>query len=195
MLPPKAFHFIRHGETDWNIIERLQGRTDIPLNATGLAQAQQAIPLVTGLGLTHIISSPLQRAHRTAEILNSVLQLPLQLDDNLQERHFGSFEGRTRAEILAAHNLPPTGRTSDIMPPDSESWDALKHRATTVMHHWLTQLPAASLLFVGHGAFATALGEVLLGHNNLRLPNAQPMAFAPSPNGWQVTTLASSQAA
>ena len=62
------FWFLRHGETDWNAQGLSQGNVDIPLNATGIAQAHAAAPLLRNRGISHIVASPLSRAHDTAKI-------------------------------------------------------------------------------------------------------------------------------
>src|SRR5690242_4741153 len=85
MLPPIPFHFVRHGETDWNRQGRLQGWRDIPLNSTGESQAEALRPSLHGMGFNSIAVSPLARARRTAEILNRDLQLQTHFFDDLRE--------------------------------------------------------------------------------------------------------------
>ena len=63
-IPPAPFFFLRHGETDWNRERRLQGNIDVPLNATGLAQAEAAAKRLVGAGVATIVASPLARARR-----------------------------------------------------------------------------------------------------------------------------------
>jgi probable phosphoglycerate mutase len=65
----RSFYFIRHGQTDWNAIGRMQGQSDIPLNATGLQQAKEAAEKFVGLDIDRIVSSPLKRASVTAQII------------------------------------------------------------------------------------------------------------------------------
>ncbi len=87
-------YIVRHGQTDWNLIHRTQGHTDIPLNATGRAQAQTLIPQLSDLKIDRIISSDLSRAVETAEIINTALQKPISIDNRLRELNYGDFEGR-----------------------------------------------------------------------------------------------------
>ena len=89
----------RHGQTDWNAAMRLQGQSDIELNATGLAQAAAAAPRIAELGPTRIISSDLQRASRTAAALGELTGVLVETDARLRERSFGLWEGMTRGEI------------------------------------------------------------------------------------------------
>jgi probable phosphoglycerate mutase len=71
---------IRHGQTDWNLGGRYQGQSDIPLNATGLAQAYALAGQLVGKGFTALYSSDLQREWRTAEILAEGIRNPTLLD-------------------------------------------------------------------------------------------------------------------
>ena len=64
---------MRHGQTDWNAQFRMQGRTDIPLSATGRAQAAAAAPPAAALKPTRIIASPLSRAFETAEAVGRLV--------------------------------------------------------------------------------------------------------------------------
>ena len=104
MIPARAFWFLRHGETDWNADGRSQGRTDVPLNPTGVAQAASAAQLLRGRGIASIVSSPLSRARDTAEAAGKVLGLPVTLIDDLQEVSFGGARGHHPARRLV-HRL------------------------------------------------------------------------------------------
>ena len=88
-LHPTPFHFLRHGETDWNTRGLTQGRTDIPLNAAGLAQAEAAASRLAGHGIAGIACSPLGRACQTAEAVGRVLGLGFDTDPGLCEARFG----------------------------------------------------------------------------------------------------------
>lgn len=89
----------RHGQTDYNAQQRIQGQVDIPLNEDGLAQARAAAPGLAELGPSRIVSSPLTRAGQTAEVLADLARVPVSVDDGLIERSFGVWEGLTRTEM------------------------------------------------------------------------------------------------
>lgn len=93
----------RHGQTDWNLAGRFQGRRDIALNAAGVAQAQAAAPRVAALYPTRIVSSPLARARATAEALAELVGLEVVCDDRLMEIDVAEWEGLTIADVRAAH--------------------------------------------------------------------------------------------
>lgn len=84
---------VRHGQTDWNIENRLQGCVDIPLNRNGIKQAQILAENIKELKIDRIISSPLSRALDTAKIINKKMQVPLDTSKGLLERSFGILEG------------------------------------------------------------------------------------------------------
>lgn len=87
------FTHIRHGETDWNKIGKVQGKTDLELNETGRAQAEETARKLKNEHFDLIICSPLKRAKETAEIINKELKLKLVVEAGLHERDFGEREG------------------------------------------------------------------------------------------------------
>src|SRR5690625_4440025 len=100
---------IRHGETDWNAQGRIQGRTDIPLNSLGIQQAKECRDFLIDSDWDVMITSPLQRAKQTAEIINEGLKLPLIEMKDFVERSFGDAEGMTlkeREEKFPNRNYP-----------------------------------------------------------------------------------------
>jgi probable phosphoglycerate mutase len=94
---------VRHGETDWNVQKRIQGHTDIPLNATGRAQALAMAYNAGHRHFTAIYSSDLGRALETARALAERDGLEVRTLPQLRERHYGIFQGITAAEGAAQH--------------------------------------------------------------------------------------------
>jgi probable phosphoglycerate mutase len=185
MTPPTltrtAFWFLRHGETDWNAQGLSQGRTDIPLNAVGLAQAERAARTLRGSGIATIVASPLVRARRTAEIAAAALDLPVALDDDLAEVNFGEQEGQPMGDWYddwIAGTYTPAG---------GETFEALLARAVAAVNRAVAK--PAPVLVVAHGALFRAL-RLALGHEpNVRTPNALPIWLAPPAEGetaWEV---------
>jgi probable phosphoglycerate mutase len=76
MIPKRPFYFLRHGQTNWNLEGRYQGHSDVPLNATGIAQARAAAACLAGVPIARIVASPLIRALVTAAIVGEKIQKP-----------------------------------------------------------------------------------------------------------------------
>jgi broad specificity phosphatase PhoE len=89
----------RHGQTDWNVANKFQGHTDIPLNDVGKFQVAHAAPLIAAINPTMIISSDLQRAKDTAHELVKLTGIEPLVDARLRETNCGNWEGLTGAEI------------------------------------------------------------------------------------------------
>jgi broad specificity phosphatase PhoE len=96
---PGLTYLARHGQTEWNVAGRRQGRLDSPLTPLGLEQARRNAHLLTGEGIDAIFASPLGRARRTASIIGSELGLTVQVVDDLAEIDHGLWSGLGSAEI------------------------------------------------------------------------------------------------
>ncbi len=183
VLNPIPFWFLRHGETDWNAEGRSQGRTDIPLNTVGLAQARRAAMAMVDRGVVTIVASPLSRALRTAEIVAEALNLPVSTDIELQEVAFGSEEGKPMGDWYddwVAGGYTPEG---------AETFQGLHDRAVAAINR-ATAKPGP-VMVVAHGALFRAL-RLALGHEpNVRTPNALPTFCAPAASGavWDISTV------
>lgn len=143
-----TFSLIRHGETEWNRTGKVQGISDIPLNQTGVSQAQDAVSrlldLNTGINWAAVVTSTLSRAHETGRIIANGLGIPL-LDPiaELVERNYGLAEGR---EIDWVSERFPTWEI-----PDSESNETMIERASRALDQLRNQDPNRPLIVVAHG--------------------------------------------
>lgn len=90
---------VRHGRTDWNDLDKVQGTADIPLNEVGINQAKETKELLKEEKIDMIISSPLIRARQTAQIINEEKNLEIIYDQRIRERDFGEFEGFDKKEF------------------------------------------------------------------------------------------------
>lgn len=86
-------YIMRHGKTDWNVLYKLQGRTDIPINDEGRKMAEEVRAECAEIGFDVCYTSPLVRARETAEIALRGLDVPIISDDRLMEMCFGIYEG------------------------------------------------------------------------------------------------------
>jgi len=153
---------LRHGVTDANQEGLIQGQTDYPLSQEGLAQAR-ALAEEWRRRETHfnlIISSPLERARRTAEILAEALALPLELEEAWMERNLGEAEGHPGAAAFAGLELPPTPYERVFGSGESE-WDLYLRAGAAVQA--LVRRPPGDYLVVSHGAFLNAVLRSILG--------------------------------
>jgi len=95
----KHFYMARHGLTDWNLVPKVQGATDIPLNEGGIKQAHALAENIkaSGVKIDKILCSPLSRAAETARIVSEINNIPLQVEPRLIEQNFGKWEGWSKA--------------------------------------------------------------------------------------------------
>ena len=173
MLMPRAFWFLRHGETDWNARNLSQGRTDIPLNEVGRAQATTAANLLRTRGIRTIVASPLSRARDTALAIHDAASPSggISYDSDLQEVSFGDQEGEpmgTWYDSWIAGEYTPTG---------AEPFADLRARAVAALNRALAL--ESPVLVVAHGAFFRAVRAEMNLEVNVRTPNATPLFCEP----------------
>jgi broad specificity phosphatase PhoE len=190
MIPKRAFYFLRHGETDWNLEGRYQGQSDIPLNAIGVAQAHAAAERLACAPIDRIVASPLIRSLATAAIVAEKLHIPIHPDRGLVERSFGSFDGLVIREVKQRHGLRPEQSSRAILPPDADPWHEIFERIPPVIARWMTTHPNDTLLFVAHGGVFDALHEHMLGPRlGPESKHAAPYLASPTITGWELAPL------
>ena len=89
-------YVVRHGQTEWNVLKKMQGSADIPLNEKGIEQAKQTKYNLEDVDIDFIFCSPLMRAKQTAEVINEDRNLNITFDERLRERNYGEFEGTSK---------------------------------------------------------------------------------------------------
>ena len=90
---------VRHGQTDWNVENRFQGHTDIPLNDAGQAQVEKSALVLASLRPNRLVTSDLLRARETAAAIAKRCGLPVTIDPDLRETYGADWEGKTGLEI------------------------------------------------------------------------------------------------
>jgi len=157
-------YLLRHGETDWNKEKRLQGREDVPLNATGIQQAHNATVMFDDIHLDLILTSPLSRAKVTAQIIADYTNTPVIVEPDLTERDFGSLS----ATIPSSGDIfRLTDETDDVEP--------VEHVADRIIEVIRKYPLNSSILLVSHGGainsvLVRAAGKVV-GPGRTRLKN------------------------
>ncbi|WP_067491381.1 histidine phosphatase family protein [Actinomadura hibisca] len=144
----------RHGQTAWNVERRFQGKTDIPLDETGVEQAHRAARLLAALRPTTILASPLRRAADTAQALADVTGLTPVHDRDLIERDGGEWEGLTSREIRERY----PAEHAAWQPPGGETSAQVAKRVGTALDRALDDLPPTGLLVVASHGAALRLG-------------------------------------
>lgn len=131
------FLLVRHGQTEWNRIERFRGRVDLDLNATGLEQAQKtAIHIRNRWNPDRIFSSPLKRAFQTALAISEALCLPVEPSPALIDMDYGNWQGLTPEEAKLR------------WPDEIDSWFQRPERAAIPNGENLTEVQRRSISFV-----------------------------------------------
>jgi 2,3-bisphosphoglycerate-dependent phosphoglycerate mutase len=151
---------VRHGRTAWNALTRIQGQTDIDLDAVGRWQAERVAHALSGDDIDAIYASDLKRARDTAQPTATALGKPLILDVSLRERHFGDFEGRTIADIEAnsgQDGLRWRQRDPDFAPQGGESLRTFHDRSVAAFTHLALRHPGQHILVVSHGGVLDAM--------------------------------------
>jgi glucosyl-3-phosphoglycerate phosphatase len=181
----------RHGNTDWNAGHRVQGQTDVPLNALGQQQAVDAAELLIRMRPDAIVASDLQRAVDTAAALAALSGLTVSYDKRLRERFFGAWQGLTMTEVAVRHPLQFARWTagSDVG-GDVESLPDLGRRVADALEE--AAALGDSVVVTSHGAAARQGIGHLLGWppeqlRTLRaLQNCHWVELTHSDRGWQI---------
>jgi len=145
---------IRHGETAWNAETRIQGHLDVPLNGTGIWQAQRVAAALQHESIAAIYSSDLSRAAHTAQAIGQAQQLAVHPEAQLRERHFGAAQGITWAELEQRHPDMASAwrhRVPDFAPPGGETLLQLQARIAAVVDRLAAGHLGEQIVLVSHG--------------------------------------------
>lgn len=156
---------VRHGQTEWNIAGRIQGSTDIDLDETGKAQAEEAAPELALYEPARIISSDLRRAVDTARPVADITGVEIELDKRLRERAYGPWEGLTQHEI--AEQFPEDHRRWRAQEPlqhsEIETWAELHRRTADAVRDIVESEVEGTAIVVCHGGSARQIVGGILG--------------------------------
>lgn len=154
-----TLYLVRHGETKDNVAKIMQGQRQGELTPAGARQIEELSSSLSGIRFDAIISSDLQRAYDSAQILGHHLNLSVQTTPLLRERDWGNFTGRY---ILDLKGLP--------MPDDVEKMEVLLQRARSFLDWVKTTFPNKTILAVGHGIINKAIQAVHYGKLTREIP-------------------------
>lgn len=162
------FYVIRHGQTNWNIEGKIQGNTDIELNETGIKQANAVKETIKKYDIDLIVSSPLKRARKTAEIINETVKCDIIFSENLKERCYGEFEGKIRKdisidEIMQSEQL--NNYYANIQYKGIETIQDLCDRVWNLIDNLKNEYKNKNILLVSHGGTIRAINAYFKGIN------------------------------
>ena len=176
------FAFIRHGQTDWNRDDMLQGSSDIPLNDVGRAQAHEAATVLADGGWRAIVSSPLSRARETAEIIAADLGIELGPSyAAFVERDYGVHEGGSSSEIVAKYP------NRDY--PGAESLASVVSRGVAGLTQVAADFGSEHTVIVCHGTIIRYTLAALAGRRLPGILNGSISTLDLVDGRWQVLTV------
>ncbi|MEG0296537.1 MAG: histidine phosphatase family protein [Clostridium sp.] len=154
-------YLTRHGQTEWNIEKRLQGRGNSPLTRSGIDRAEELRERIRELHIDAIYSSPIERALHTANILKGEKNIEVITNEGLMEMCFGDYEGRRTDEVMSEN---PEWNIDLIMhgdinlcAPNGETLGSVRDRVKNAMDNILEENKGKTILVVAHGITLKAL--------------------------------------
>lgn len=194
------FCLVRHGETDWNAEHRLQGHTDIGLNARGLAQAEQMARALKSIDLQFdvLYTSDLQRAAKTAAAIEQLFKTSAISNVAFRERHLGALQGMTTDEApMREPALWKSHLSRDIHENlrDGESIQQFSDRIKNALEEIREQHLGKTILLVSHGGaldmmYRIASNQALDSEKAVTVPNASLNWISHDGLEWKVNSWA-----
>ena len=152
----------RHGETEWNVLNKVCGLTDVALTENGIEQAKVLAYKVSGLGIDVIISSPLKRAYETGRIVAERCGAPIVIDNRLIEQNYGIYEGVDRKDPAFLANK----RNFAYRYPEGESMMQLAYRVYGFLDEIKKQYSGKNVLIVSHGGICRVINTYFTDMTN-----------------------------
>ena len=168
----------RHGQTQWNALNKVLGRTDVPLDETGQAQADALARSLAGEPIDLVLTSPLQRTVQTGAAVANALGIPAQTADELIEMNFGIYEGVQRSD--------PVYQTAKAQYfaryPEGESFLDIAARIYPFLRRLPSQYPGKNILLVTHNGICRVIHSYFEPMTNdefrtFALPNCALMRY------------------
>ncbi len=157
-----SLYLTRHGQTDWNKNQLIQGRIDVPLNEVGLAEAKALALTLKDVRLDKIISSPLQRALNTAKAVNEYHHLEIEIDNRLLEQFYGDLEGTPRSGPIYLHKRQSIAARY----PNGEGYFDVVHRIYSLLDEIKAKYRDKNVLLVAHGGISRVIRSYFQGFEN-----------------------------
>jgi len=164
-----SIYLVRHGQTAWNKEEIFRGRTDIPLDETGLKQAELAGEYFRGMEIHAIYSSPLSRAWETAQKISQIHNLKVQPLQGILDMSFGKWEGQSNRDIQKNDKeiyRQWREEPHQVRLPGGESLDEVRARSMAALEGVIRENPGKTLVLVSHRVICKVLICAILGLDN-----------------------------
>lgn len=161
----KAIFFVRHGQTEWNAAQRMQGRWNSDLNDVGREQADATGRLLQGMGIEWICSSPLDRTRQTTEIIRRYVPVPVTYDERIVEWDCGDWSGHPYEDVMERWADEYAALLADpfhYRGPNCENYPDMFERARPFVEEVLAH-DAGVLAIVSHGMIGKVMVSTLLG--------------------------------
>jgi len=181
---PTTFGLLRHGQTEWNLLKKIQGSADSPLSSAGREHCRQWAKVLDGCRWARILASDQGRARETVAILNSQWRVPESFDPRLREQNWGEWEGLTIPTIEKEFADQLQARVAlgwQFSAPGGETRLAVRERAFAALGDAAARWPGEKILVICHqGVIKTTLysltgrefipgDDPLLHHDRLHL--------------------------
>ena len=161
----KQVYFVRHGQTEWNAIHRMQGRWNSDLSELGREQADVNGKLLADLDIQAMFASPLDRTRQTADIINQYVNVPVVHDDRIVEWDCGDWSGHLYDEVKAKWQDEWAALEADrfhYRGPNCENYPDMIQRATPFLEE-LRLHEARNITVVSHGMIGRVMVSLILG--------------------------------
>lgn len=158
----RTVYLIRHGRTAHNVSDRLRGRSDLALDATGRAQAQALGDLFAGVALSRVLTSPLRRAMQTAEPVARAAGVRVEPIAGFNDRDYGEWTGAERSMVIQRFGSVDSA-------PGVEAWDVLSARVRQSFETVVAESARPAIAIVGHDASNKALLAAIAPESTERL--------------------------
>ena len=163
------FILVRHGQTEWNRVERFRGRADLSLDETGRKQAEAAALRLKGEKVAAIYSSPLKRTIETADILARQLKLTVQPFEGLIDINFGSWQGLSPEEASKQDSRlyrKWLEHPQEVRFPNGESLDIVRQRIVSGVEDVASKHNDQTVVLVSHKVVCQVLMCAMIGLDN-----------------------------
>jgi|TARA_B110000967_G_C18862863_1_gene550995 broad specificity phosphatase PhoE len=163
----KELYFIRHGQTEWNAIRRMQGQWNSDLTELGREQADINGRFLATLGIDYLVASPLDRTRQTADIINQHLELDINYDGRIMEWHCGDWSGELWDDVSIKWPKEFAAWQEDQFNypgPNGENYpDMIKRTSPFLDEVFASQ--HSRIAIVSHGMIGRVMVSILLGHS------------------------------